>query len=354
MRKQGIACALLLCLLLAGCGTEYSDIAAADGSAAVQTETGSPASQEIFAMDTYMTVTAYGENGQKAVDAAVAEIQRLDALLSIGSQDSEVSKLNQTGSVSLSDDAQTLVTRALELYDMTGGAFDVTVLPLMEAWGFTTEQYRVPSDSELSELLGKIGSDQLTYDANSGRLTVGSGQKIDLGGIAKGYTSGRIMEIFRENGVTSGMVSLGGNVHILSDKTDGSHWRIGVQDPDDPDDIAGVLSVSDCAVITSGGYERYFEQDGQTYHHILDPSTGKPADSGLTSVTIVSEDGTLADGLSTALFVLGKDKATAYWQQHSDEFDAVLIEQDGTISVTEGIADAFSSEQEFDTILRSE
>ncbi len=361
MKKHSILCALLACLMLAGCGAnagttaEEDATAQTEGSAAAETTAADESvSKEVFAMDTYMTVTAYGENAETAVDEAVAEIERLDALLSIGSDSSEISQLNASGSAVLSEDAQELVSRALELYDSTGGAFDITVLPLMEAWGFTTEEYTVPSDSELEQLLTLVGSDMLSYDADTGTLTLSDGQEIDLGGIAKGYTSGRIMEIFEENGVTTGMVSLGGNVHVLGTKTDGSNWRVGIQDPEDSSEIAGVLSVADCAVITSGGYERYFEQDGVTYHHILDPETGKPADSGLLSVTIVSEDGTLADGLSTSLFVMGKEEAITYWRQHADEFDAVLIEEDGTISVTEGIADAFSSDAAFETIARSE
>ena len=354
MRKDWIAGALAACLLLTGCGAGEDTAKDTETSArsSVQTNTEVPVSKEIFAMDTYMTVTAYGENGQKAVDAAEQEIERLDALLSTGSADSEISKLNAAGTGQLSEDSAELVSRALEINEGTDGAFDITVYPLMQAWGFTDEAYRVPSDSELAALLEKTGSDRLDWDADSSTLALGDGQAIDLGGIAKGYTSGRIMELFDECGVTSGMVSLGGNVHVYGSKPDGSKWRIGVQDPENSEDIAGVLEVTDCAVITSGGYERYFEQDGTTYHHIIDPSTGKPADSGLSSVTIVSADGTLADGLSTALFVMGADRSAEYWRQHADEFDAVLIANDGSISVTEGIADAFFSDQSFEIISR--
>ena len=164
---------------------------------------------------------------------------------------------------------------------------------------------------------------------------------MDLGGIAKGFTSSRIMEIFKKDGVTCGMVSLGGNVHLLGTKQDGSAWRVGIQDPDNTNDMLGVLEASDCAIITSGAYERNFEKDGVTYHHIIDPATGKPSNSGLTSVTIVSKDGTLADGLSTSLFVMGKDKAIAYWKQHADEFDTILVDKDRNVYITEGIADGF-------------
>ncbi|MCD8355775.1 MAG: FAD:protein FMN transferase [Clostridia bacterium] len=352
--KIWIASALVCSMLLAGCGSGTNTTPKDTGSAAVTEETAGsaagssspaadePVSQEVFAMDTYMTVTAYGEHAQDAVDDAVAEIERLDALLSIGKVDSEISKLNVNGSAVLSEDTSEMITKALELYESTGGAFDITVLPLMEEWGFTTEDYQVPSDETIAEILKKVGADQLEWDADTNTMTLGQGQEIDLGGIAKGFTSSRIMEIFKEDGVTCGMVSLGGNVHLLGTKVDGSEWRVGIQDPNNTENILGILEADDCAVITSGGYERYFEQDGVTYHHIIDPATGRPSDSGVTSVTIVSKDGTLADGLSTSLFVMGIDKASEYWKQHADEFDAVLADEDGNVYVTEGIADSFT------------
>lgn len=342
-----LASAVVASMLLTGCGTA-SDTKNTGSASETQTtnsttaSSAEPVSQEIFAMDTYMTVTAYGDNAQKGVTDAVAEIQRLDNLLSIGKEDSEISKLNKSGCAALSDDTAVMVTKALDLYKSTGGAFDITVLPLMELWGFTTQEYYVPTEDEIQSTLQRVGADKLTWDESTKTLTLGDKQEIDLGGIAKGFTSSRIMEIFKKDGVTCGMVSLGGNVHLLGTKQDGSAWRVGIQDPNNTDDMLGVLEANDCAVITSGAYERNFEKDGVTYHHIIDPATGKPSNSGLTSVTIVSKDGTLADGLSTSLFVMGKDKAIAYWKQHADEFDTILVDKDRNVYITEGIAGNFS------------
>ncbi|MEE3404779.1 MAG: FAD:protein FMN transferase, partial [Acutalibacteraceae bacterium] len=168
-----------------------------------------------------------------------------------------------------------------------------------------------------------------------------------------GYTSQRIMEIFREYGITSGVVSLGGNVQCYGTKPDGSLWRCGITDPDHPDDtsaLSGVISVDDKAVITSGGYERYFTENGKTYHHIINPENGYPADSGLKSVTIVSADGTLADGLSTACFVMGKEKSFAFWREHPELFDMVLITNENEILVTEGLKENFSSRKDYTII----
>lgn len=342
-----LASAVIAGMLLTGCGTasDTKDTGSASETQTTSSTTASstePVSQEIFAMDTYMTVTAYGDNAQKGVTDAIAEIQRLDNLLSIGKEDSEISKLNKSGCAAVSDDTAVMVTKALDLYKSTGGAFDITVLPLMELWGFTTQEYYVPTEDEIQSTLQRVGADKLTWDESTKTLTLGDKQEIDLGGIAKGFTSSRIMEIFKKDGVTCGMVSLGGNVHLLGTKQDGSAWRVGIQDPNNTDDMLGVLEANDCAVITSGAYERNFEKDGVTYHHIIDPATGKPSNSGLTSVTIVSKDGTLADGLSTSLFVMGKDKAIAYWKQHADEFDTILVDKDRNVYITEGIAGNFS------------
>lgn len=339
------AASFCICILLAGCGGDGKSTGK-EKSAASNKEY----SKDVFAMDTYMSLTAYGPHGEEAVTAAVEEVNRLDALWSVSSEDGEVYLLNQNGEGQLSEDSVELMNKAQDLYESTEGAFDVTVYPLMDLWGFTSGDYHVPSKKELSQTLTQVDQSKLTLSGD-GNLILGEKQQIDLGGIAKGYTSSKIMEIYKEYGVTSGMVSLGGNVQTLGTKTDGSNWKIGIRDPESKEgDILGVLSISDQAVITSGGYERYFEEDGKTYHHILNPKTGYPADSGLTSVSIVSEDGTLADGLSTALFVMGKEKAISYWRQHKERFDAVLVEEDGSIYVTEGLEEQFSSDNSFEIV----
>lgn len=351
--KVVIACVCLsVSLLLGGCNSTKQDTTEAKSTqTGEQTEADEEASKDIFAMDTYMTVTAYGAKAQEAVDEAEAEIQRLDELLSTGNEESEIAQLNQNKSATLSEDAGYLVECALELNKETDGAFDIAIYPVMEAWGFPTQNYQVPTADTLETLLKLADASQIIYDKDTRKISFGQeGMKIDLGGIAKGYTSSRIMDIYKENNISSGLVNLGGNVQALGTKTDGSKWRVAVQSPDDTEDYLGILSVEDKAVITSGGYERYFEQDGKTYHHIIDPKTGYPAENGLTSVTIVSEDGTLADGLSTSLFIMGKEKAIEFWRAHSDEFDTIMLTDEGKLYVTEGIRDDFSTEMDMEII----
>jgi FAD:protein FMN transferase len=352
MRLRLCATALCFALLLTGCGaaaTEQgsgSDTATSTASSTASSSEVQSASADIFAMDTYMTITCYGDQCEEAVEAAKAEITRLDNLLSVGNADSEISVINANGSGTMSEDTAAMVNEALSLYQTTGGAFDITVYPIMELWGFTTGNFAVPDASTLASVLAASGSDKVTVDGSS--ITLAEGQGIDLGGIAKGYTSGRLMEIFKEYNLVSGVVSLGGNVQCYGTKPDGSLWRCGIQDPNNPDSDSylGVISISDKAVITSGAYERYFvdEATGETYHHIIDPKTGYPANNGLTSVSVVSSNGMLADGLSTSCYVMGLEQSIEYWRTYGSDFDLILMDDNGEVYVTEPIADQFTSD----------
>ncbi len=359
---RGFAVAIML--LVGGCGNGNAGNRAIEQPAApeetirtteapayAQDTENTEASRDIFAMDTYMTVTAYGQRAKEAVDLAAAEIERLDSVLSTGDENSEIYQINQEGGGVVSKDVAYLIERSLELYETTGGAFDIAIYPVMKAWGFTDQNYRVPSGNELSSLLALADAGKIEYDKQTSEVTFDEeGMQIDLGGIAKGYTSGRIMDIFKEYDVTSGLVNLGGNVQAYGAKPDGSRWRVAIQDPEDEDSYIGILSIEDAAVITSGGYERYFEQDGKNYHHIIDPQTGYPAENGLISATIVSTDGTLADGLSTSMFIMGLEQAEKYWKEHSDEFDMILMTDDRKLYVTEGIEGDFQTDSEVNII----
>lgn len=305
--------------------------------------------REIFAMDTVMTVTAYGDRSEEAVQAAEEEIKRLDALFSVGNASGDIARLNENASAVVSGETCELINRSKELYNSTGGALNIAVYPLMEAWGFTSGEYRVPEQKEIDAMLTCMDVDEISCDENTGEVILPEGMGIDLGAIAKGYTSARLMDVFVSYDIASAIVSLGGNVQALGNKPDGTKWRVAVEDPfsEEGDSYAGILEITDQAVITSGAYERYFEQDGKRYHHIIDPATGYPAENGLASVTVVSQDGALADALSTALFVMGKDKALAYWKEHADEFNVILIEDNKDMTITEGLQDCFSSQNPF-------
>lgn len=325
--KRLLILLLILCLPLAGCGGEGQ-----------RTDT-------VYAMDTVMELTVCGDGAEAALEAAKAEVYRLDGLFDRRNEDGEIFALNRDGEAAVSEDTRALLLKAAEIRVITDGAFDVTVAPVMDLWGFYDQRYRVPAADEIASALESVGG-ALEFEGDSVRL--GQGVQLDPGGIAKGYTSAKIMDIFREKGVTSGLVSLGGNVQALGLRPDGQPWRVAVQDPDG-EGYAGILRLRDMAAVTSGDYQRYFEQDGKKYHHLIDPDTGYPAESGLRSVTVVCADGTMADGLSTALFVMGRDRALELWRRRGD-FEAVFIDGEGKLTATAGLEGVFESEREVEFV----
>ena len=332
-------------MLLTGCGAASgaggSDSATGQegaASGASGSAEDSEARRDFFAMDTFMTLTVFGPDAEAACDAAVAEIDRLDRLFSTGNPESEVSKLNAAGSLVLSEDGQNLVKRSLETWKDTDGAFDIAIYPIMDAWGFTGEDRHVPSQEILEKLLPLCDAGKLAFDESSGELKLPEeGMMIDLGGVVKGYASADVIRILKDRGIGSACLNLGGNVQVLGNKQNGKPWRIAIRDPEKEDQYLGVLHLTDTAAITSGGYERFFEENGKVYHHIIDPETGYPAENGLTSVTVVTPDGTLADMLSTSLFILGTDRAIRYCEDHKGEFDAILFTDDRKMYATSGL-----------------
>lgn len=304
---------------------------------------------EFFAMDTVMTINAYGSKSESAVKAAQNEINRLDKLLSVQKENSEIFKLNQSKKMTVSEDTLTLITRSKEIYTLTDGAFDISCEPLIREWGFYSGlENKVPSKKAIETALEGVGAEHIKFENST--VTLDKNSSLDLGGIAKGYASHKAAEILKEYGVTSALMSLGGNVRAVVSKPDGESWSVAVTDPDDNSKSIGTLKISDKAVVTSGGYQRYFEENGQTYHHIIDTKTGYPADSGLKSVTIVSDDDALADALSTALFVMGLEKSGKFYSENSSLFGAVFITDKGEIYVTDNLKDSFMSEQGFEVI----
>ncbi len=310
--------AAALMLSAAGCGREKS------------------ASVQFFSMDTIMEITVYGKGAQKAADAARAEIESLDAMFSVSGTGSDIRKVNESGGGAVSEECALLVSRALELGADTGGAFDITLLPVIDAWGFHTDDPAVPDPAALADAMTRTGIGAVTVSGDM--ITFAKdGMGIDMGAVAKGYAAGKAAETLKKAGITSALITLGGNVRTVGAKPDGSRWRVAVQSPFDGDDYICVVSVEDCAVVTSGGYQRYFEQDGNTYHHIIDPETGYPADSGVVSATIVCGDDALADAFSTAVYVMGAERAQRLWREYDRSFDMIIVLRDGSVLVTEGI-----------------
>ena len=294
-----------------------------------------------FGMDTYMTITAYGEDAGEAVEEAQARILELEKEWSVTDESSQIYQANHSGGspVTLSDDTRDVVSFALEMAEKTGGALEPTIYPVLEAWGFTTDENRIPAPDEIQTLLEHVGYEQVSLSGNE--LTLPEGVELDLGAVGKGYAGDAAAEVIKEQGVTSALLDLGGNIQAVGKRPDGTDWRIGIRNPFG-DGQMGMLLASDCAVVTSGSYERYFVgEDGKEYTHIIDPETGYPVDNGLDSVSIITEEGKVADALSTSMFVKGLEGAEEYWKEHQD-FEMIAVTEDGDIYVTEGIEDQFT------------
>ncbi len=317
-----LLCLLALCLTLTGCAAPQK-----------------PAEANIFAMDTYMAFVAYGEGADAALLEATHLVQDLEKELSRTDEKSAVYGINHGAGVPVPADTLAVLDAALRWSEDTDGLFDVTVAPLVELWNITGEEPHIATDAEIAELLPLVGREHVRVDGDT--VTLDDGCAIDLGGIGKGYAGDAVAALLQERGVTGATASLGGNVVVIGTKPDGSLWTVAIQDPASAN-YACLLTLTDCAIVTSGGYQRYFTaEDGTVYQHILDPRTGKPADSDLTSASIICADGTRADAYSTALYIMGEVDATAFWREKQD-FDMVLITEDGRLLYTPGLADKIS------------
>ena len=298
-----------------------------------------------FAMDTVMNFTLYGEKKQTAdtVKPLLAGgVSALDKILSATEEGSDIARLNRRGTGGVGAETAEVLAKALELCEATGGALDITAYPAVKAWGFTQEEHRVPSPAELEALAEKI--DYAAVKLEGGAVSLPEGVEMDLGAVAKGWAGDLLAEAVRANGISSALLDLGqSTIAAVGAKPDGSPWRVGVVDPARPGACFAVVELEDMAMGTSGGYQRYFEQDGEIYWHILDPDTAAPARSGLASVTVASPSAFLCDGLSTALFVMGLEDGAQFWRDHPElDFEVVFVTEDGEIYRTAGLEGRFS------------
>jgi thiamine biosynthesis lipoprotein len=330
MKKLLLILPILLMLSTSGCSS-------------LNTLSDAPAERQVYAMDTIMSLTVYGDNKDEVIDKAENKINEIDAELDRSNTNSEVYKLNTDKVAEVSEDTADIIATAQDISRSSDGAFDITIAPVMDLWGFYGQDYHLPDKSDLEKALKEVDYNNISVSENT--VSVDNNSTIDLGGIAKGYTSDKLSALFKENGITSALVSLGGNVQATGCKPNGEKWRVAIQDPDDSNGYLGILSLEDNAAVTSGGYQRFFEQDGVKYHHIIDPKTGYPSQSGVKSVTIISPSGIQADGLSTTLFVLGLEKSTELWKTGKYDFGFVIETDDNTLYVTENISDIFESDK---------
>ncbi len=412
--RQPVTMRMIFCIALFLCLTGCSKYSIPGSTGTGGSNGSAPQKHKIsfFAMDTAMSITAYGEDslfdgGNSPLDEAGELIRSLESGLSVTDENSMIYRINHAAGNEVPIDAETaeLLENALILCQKTDGALDITVYPVVRAWGFTTGVYRIPDNEELNELLKNVdyrkirtsfisdslrsansvddpalessGSSAETESdsfskAESGlySIRVERNMMLDLGAVAKGYAAEKTADLLKKRGISSAVISLGGNIKTIGTRPDGSDWNIAIAAPiianndsstdnsdeqglsdasasSEPSGYAGILKVSDMSVVTSGGYERYFEEGGKHYCHIIDPATGNPVDNGILSVTVIAEDSLLCDALSTALFVMGPEKAEEFWRSSLKDdqingFDYLMITGDNRIIITEGITDTFT------------
>lgn len=297
------------------------------------------------AMDTFMQLDVYGADG--AVQTIKEEILRLESLFSVADENSDVYRLNHSGTATVDEMTADIAAKSLAICADTNGALDVTIFPVVEEWGFISGDYRIPSDGKINELLGVVDYTSVLVKGNE--IKIPEGAKLDFGAVAKGYAADRAVQILRESGASGAILNLGGTITAYGSKSNADGWKIGVADPDNSAAYVGYLTCRDDRTIaTSGSYERYFEgEDGKIYSHIIDPKTGYPVDNGVLSVTVISDSGILSDALSTAFFVMGREQAISYVNARGD-IDCLILTDDGKAYISEGIADSFTLADGYD------
>jgi len=304
-------------------------------------------------MNTYMTVKSYGKNAAAANALVKEEVERLEGILSTTIEGSDLYKINNTdgdeeSEIPVRTETAYLIQRGAEFYKMTGGAFNPALYPVIREWGFTTGEYKVPSDERIRELLQNTDFSPVVECPQS--ITRPAGLQLDFGAIGKGYAGDRAVEILQDAGIKSALLDFGGNIQVLGTKPDGSDWTVGVKNPWGGEPVAAV-KLHDACMITSGGYERFFiGQDGKKYIHIFDSTTGRPVENDLESVTIICREGIYGDALSTALFVMGLDKAIEFWQQRERDFDFIILTKDKGIVYTTPLEKSISLLFDFDSV----
>ncbi len=275
-----------------------------------------------FMFDTQCTVTAYGKDAKTAVNAVFDQLAEIHDITNYYSKNSQVAEINNTAAdeeILIREEMKEILTASLDIGNSSQGAFDITIAPVVELWDFSGGG-NVPRYEEVQQKLDLVGTDKLQYDGESKLKKLADGVKIDLGGAAKGYAGDVAITILKKYDVVGAVVDLGGNITCFGKNPNSSNgkWRIGLQKPFAPaGEYDDVIEIDEGAVVTSGIYQRYFEKDGRSYHHIIDPQIGYPADKEYNSVTIVADSSLYADCLATACYILGQDKGKELTERYS-------------------------------------
>jgi Membrane-associated lipoprotein involved in thiamine biosynthesis len=300
-----------------------------------------PVEKTEYMLGTICTIKVYDANKEEAITKAFARIKNIEDKMSVNKDGTELDAVGDASGknpVKVSDDTFYVLKKGKYYSEQANGAFDITIGPLVKLWGIGTDKARVPSKEEIDTKKSLINYKDLVLDEKGKTAFLEkAGMSLDLGGIAKGYAADEAARILKENGVQHGIVNLGGNVLAINNNPDGQPWKVGVQNPFEPNGSAlGSVEVTNKTVVTSGIYERYLEQNGKKYHHILNPFTGYPMDNTLASVTIITDTSIDADAMTKNIFYKGIDKGFEYVKTLKG-IEAIFVTKDKKVYITEGL-----------------
>ncbi|MDQ2087124.1 FAD:protein FMN transferase [Herbivorax sp. ANBcel31] len=318
---------IILFLSVSGCGVKDKKI-----------------QKDIFSLNTIINITVYGdEEAEKVLQEAVDRIYEIENRMSATISESDVGVINKNAGkspVKVHDDTFFVIEKALEYGELTNGAFDVSVYPLVKLWDMKSQNKKIPTKEEISDVLDLVDYEKIKLNSNERTVFLEKeGMAIDLGGIAKGYAVDEVRDVLVKGGVEHALIYMGGDIAVVGKKPEDELWRIGIEDPryeNEGFSYFAVIEGADISVVTSGDYQRYVEIDGRSYHHIFNPYTGYPADSNLMSTSITGRSSIDADVLSTALFVLGIDEGFDMIEKING-IDGIAVTKDRHVYITEGI-----------------
>ena len=297
--------------------------------------------KNIFLMDTIIDLKYYGKNSEKAMNESINKLREIDNNMSLSKSDSEMVKINNNAgkrSVKVNDGFLNVINKAIYYGRLSDGAFDISIRPVDKLWGIGTKNERIPKEKEIKENLKFVNYKNIETDNfNKTVFLRNKNMAIDLGGIAKGYAADELVKILKENNIKSGLINLGGNIYAYKKDKNDKPFNIGIQDPKEENgQTFAIIKVKNKSVVTSGNYERYFIKNGKRYHHIMDPRTGAPSESGIISSTIISDKSIDGDALSTATFILGVKKGMELINSLSG-VEAIFVTNDNKVYTSLGL-----------------
>ncbi len=300
-------------------------------------------SKSEFLMDTVVDMKVHGINAKDGIEASFDRMEEIERKMSKTVEESDVYKINESGAeqwVEIDKSTFKVIKKAVDYGKITEGKFDPTIAPLVDIWGIGTENAKIPNENEINKAKSLINYKDLLLDEDNNRVKFSKeNMSIDLGGIVKGFAADEVRKVLESYNIKSAFVNLGGNVLTVGSKEDGSLWKIGIQDPrKHRGSVMAALEMEDKTVVTSGNYERYFEEDGVIYHHILNPETGKPTRNNLLSVSIITNDSFEADVLSTSAFIMGLDEGRKLIEER-EEIEAIFVTEKNHVYLTSGLKD---------------